>query len=312
MKVGLIDVDGHNFPSLPLMKISAWHKARGDSVEWYEPLFSGHLDRVYLSKVFSFTADYQYYIDADEVIRGGSGYAIQNINGIEMYDKTKDIDLPEEIEHIYPDYSIYGEMTRDTAYGFLSRGCPRGCKFCHVKTKEGGRSYKVADLNEFWRDQKEIKLLDPNILACAETLDLLQQLADSGARIDITQGLDVRLLTPEKIEVIKKIKIKMIHFAWDRPQDEKYIVPKLKAFKEATGIRERDLTVYVLTNFGSSLEEDLHRVYTIRDIGMTPYIMIYNKENAPQKVKDLQRWVNNRTIWYKDPKAKFEDYKKRR
>lgn len=229
-----------------------------------------------------------------------------------MYDKTKDIDLPEEIEHIYPDYSIYGEMTRDTAYGFLSRGCPRGCKFCHVKTKEGGRSYKVADLNEFWRDQKEIKLLDPNILACAETLDLLQQLADSGARIDITQGLDVRLLTPEKIEVIKKIKIKMIHFAWDRPQDEKYIVPKLKAFKEATGIRERDLTVYVLTNFGSSLEEDLHRVYTIRDIGMTPYIMIYNKENAPQKVKDLQRWVNNRTIWYKDPKAKFEDYKKRR
>lgn len=162
MKVGLIDVDGHNFPSLPLMKISAWHKARGDSVEWYEPLFSGHLDRVYLSKVFSFTADYQYYIDADEVIRGGSGYAIQNINGIETYDKTKDIDLPEEIEHIYPDYSIYGEMTRDTAYGFLSRGCPRGCEFCHVKTKEGGRSYKVADLNEFWRDQKEIKLLDPN------------------------------------------------------------------------------------------------------------------------------------------------------
>lgn len=312
MKVGLIDVDGHNFPSLPLMKISAWHKARGDSVEWYEPLFSGHLDRVYLSKVFSFTADYQYYIDADEVIRGGSGYAIQNINGIETYDKTKDIDLPEEIEHIYPDYSIYGEMTRDTAYGFLSRGCPRGCEFCHVKTKEGGRSYKVADLNEFWKDQKEIKLLDPNILACTEALDLLQQLADSGARIDITQGLDARLLTPEKTEVIKKIKIKMIHFAWDRPQDEKYIVPKLKAFKEATGIRERDLTVYVLTNFGSSLEEDLHRVYTIRDIGMTPYIMIYNKENAPQKVKDLQRWVNNRTIWYKDPNAKFEDYKKRR
>lgn len=312
MKVGLIDVDGHNFPSLPLMKISAWHKARGDSVEWYEPLFSGHLDRVYLSKVFSFTADYQYYIDADEVIRGGSGYAIQNINSIETYDKTKDIDLPEEIEHIYPDYSIYGEMTRDTAYGFLSRGCPRGCEFCHVKTKEGGKSYKVADLNEFWRGQKEIKLLDPNILACAEALDLLQQLTDSRARVDITQGLDARLLTPEKTEIIKKIKIKMIHFAWDRPQDEKYIVPKLKEFKAATRIRERDLTVYVLTNFGSSLEEDLHRVYTIRDIGMTPYIMIYNKENAPQKVKDLQRWVNNRTIWYKDPNAKFEDYKKRR
>lgn len=122
----MIDVDGHNFPSLPLMKISAWHKAKGDSVEWYYPLLSGHLDRVYLSKVFSFTADYQYYIDADEVIKGGSGYAIQNIDGIEKYDKSKDINLPEEIEHIYPDYSLYGKLTENTAYGFLSRGCPRG------------------------------------------------------------------------------------------------------------------------------------------------------------------------------------------
>ena len=153
--------------------------------------------------------------------------------------------------------------------------------------------------------------MDPNILACPEAIDLLQQLADSKAAVDITQGLDARLLTPEKIEIIKQIKIKMIHFAWDRPQDEKYIVPKLKEFKEATGIRERDLTVYVLTNFGSSLEEDLHRVYTIRDIGMAPYIMVYDKENAPQEIKDLQRWVNNRTIWYTDPKAKFEDYKRR-
>lgn len=167
----MIDVDGHNFPSLPLMKISAWHKAKGDSVEWYYPLLSGHLDRVYLSKVFSFTADYQYYIDADEVIKGGSGYAIQNIDGIEKYDKSKDINLPEEIEHIYPDYSLYGKLTENTAYGFLSRGCPRGCDFCHVKSKEGGRAYKVADLNEFWRGQKEIKLLDPNILACPEAIE---------------------------------------------------------------------------------------------------------------------------------------------
>jgi len=311
MKVGLIDVDGHNFPSLPLMKISAWHKARGDSVEWYEPLFSGHLDRVYLSKVFSFTADYQYYIDADEVIRGGSGYAIQNINGIETYDKTKDIDLPEEIEHIYPDYSLYPELTKDTAYGFLSRGCPRGCEFCHVKCKEGAKSYKVADLQEFWRGQKEIKLLDPNILACAEAADLLQQLADSGARVDITQGLDARLLTPEKVEILKRIKIKMIHFAWDRPEDEPYIVPKLKYFKQTTGIRERDLTVYVLINFGSSFEEDLHRIYTIRDLGMSPYIMIYDKKHAGQRAIDLQRWVNNRRIWYKNPNMKFEEYERR-
>lgn len=137
MRIGLIDVDGHNFPNLPLMKISAYHKKQGDSVEWYEPLFSGHMDKVYMSKVFSFTPDYPYYVDADEVVKGGSGYAIELSEGVEHYNKEKDIELPYEIEHIYPDYSLYPELTKDTAYGFLTRGCPRGCSFCHVKDKEG-------------------------------------------------------------------------------------------------------------------------------------------------------------------------------
>ena len=131
-KIGLIDVDGHNFPNIPLMKISAWHKKNGDSVEWYDPMFSGHMDKVYMAKVFSFTPDYQYFIDADEIIKGGSGYAIDLINGKEVYNKALDIDLPYEIEHIYPDYSIYN--ITDTAYGFLTRGCPRACSFCHVAT----------------------------------------------------------------------------------------------------------------------------------------------------------------------------------
>lgn len=81
MKIGLIDVDGHNYPNLPLMKISAWHKAQGDSVEWYEPMFSGHCDKVYMSKVFSFTPDYEYFIDADVIERGGTGYAISMRGG---------------------------------------------------------------------------------------------------------------------------------------------------------------------------------------------------------------------------------------
>lgn len=138
MRIGLIDVDGHNFPSLPLMKLSAWHKQHGDHVEWYQPLFSGHMDRVYMSKVFSFSPDYEYCIDADEIIKGGSGYCIKLVDGKEVYDSTKDRPLPDEIEHIYSDYSLYPDLTKDTAYGFLTRGCPRGCGFCHVQRKEGG------------------------------------------------------------------------------------------------------------------------------------------------------------------------------
>ena len=107
MKIGLIDCDSHHFPNLPLMKLSAWHKQQGDSVEWYQPLFSGHMDRVYVSKVFSFMPDYEYYIDADEVIKGGSGYCIELEDGKEIYHAERDRRLPPEIEHICPDYSLY-------------------------------------------------------------------------------------------------------------------------------------------------------------------------------------------------------------
>lgn len=138
MKIGLIDVDNYTklndcFPNLVLMKLSAYHKSQGDTVEWYQPMFSGHCDKVYMSKVFSFTEDYPYPIDSDVVEKGGSGYCISLVDGKEVFDKSKHKDLPYEIEHIMPDYSLYG--ITDTAYGFMSRGCPRGCDFVMLKTK---------------------------------------------------------------------------------------------------------------------------------------------------------------------------------
>lgn len=156
------------------MKISAYHKKMGDSVDWYDAMFSGHMDKVYLSKVFSFTEDYIYPIDADVVERGGSGYCIHLVDGKEVFDQSKNKELPYEIEHIYPDYSLYPSLTKDTAFGFLSRGCPRGCDFCIVGKKEGRCARKVADLSEFWDGQKNIVLCDPNILACRDCEDLLQ------------------------------------------------------------------------------------------------------------------------------------------
>lgn len=312
MRIGLIAVDGHNYPNIPLMKLSAWHKKNGDTVEWYEPLFSGHMDRVYMSKVFSFTPDYQYYIDADQVIKGGSGYCIETVNGIEVYRKERDAGLPQEVEHTYPDYGLYPELCKNTAYGFLTRGCPRGCNFCHVAAKEGKCSVKVADLSEFWKGQKNIVLCDPNVIACRDWKDLLWQLIESGATVNINQGIDARMLTDEKMELLRKIKVDSVHFAWDRYEDKEIIVQKLKAFKEITGWDKRKMSVYVLTNFDTTIEQDLERIYTLRDLGYNPYVMIYNKEatKGNDTVRLIQRWVNNRKVF--NSTKQFKDYDRKK
>ena len=309
MKIGLIDVDGHNYPNLPLMKISAWHKEKGDTVRWYEP-FDGLVekyDKVYMSKVFSFSPDYEYPIYADEIEKGGSGYCIELVNGKEVFHKERDNFLPCEIEHIYPDYSIYPELTKDTAYGFLTRGCPRGCSFCHVEAKEGRCSVKVADLSEFWRGQKNIILCDPNILACKDHMELLEQLKDSGARVNFNQGLDIRLITERNLELIKNIKLDGIHFAFDRWQDKDIIEPRLRKFAEKTGFNRNKgrVMVYILTNFDTTLEQDLYRIQLCRELNFSPYPMIYDKEHCKPIYKKLQRWCSNFIFWSVQT---FEDY----
>ncbi len=302
-KIGLW-TDSHNFPSLPLMKLSAYHKAMGDEVEMYMPI--NQYDLVYASKAFSFTDDIDTnsVIQADEVRRGGTGYCINVKNGREVFDNSKNSSLPREIEHIYPDYALYPQYKY--AVGFLTRGCPRNCGFCVVGEKEGLCSKQDADLNEFWRGQKEIKLLDPNILACENNESLLKQLAESKARVDFTQGIDIRLTNPDNIELLNKIKVTMLHFAWDNPKQD--LTKYFRRFSEHTKIKsDRNKVVYVLTNYNSTLEEDLYRIYKLRELGYSPYVMIYQKENAPREIRRLQRWVNCR--WIFRTVNKFEDYK---
>lgn len=313
MKVGLIDVDGHNFPNIALMKISAYHKAINDTVEWYNP-FEDY-DTVYLSKVFSFSEDYKLPINArNAIIYGGTGYQINNINGVEYFRHNPCITflspyepkvlfndkLPYCVESQYPDYSIY--PYKDIAFGFLTRGCPRGCKFCHVAEKEGKRSIKVADLYNFWNGQRSIVLCDPNILACTGWKKLLQQLIDSKAWIDFNQGLDIRLIDEEKAQMITDCKIDQIHFAWDRYKDGKIIIPKLKLFREVYERKkkwnEHGKIVFVLVNFDTTPDQDLERIYTLRELGYWAFVMIYDKENCTDRFyKDLARWVNNRNIF---------------
>jgi hypothetical protein len=291
MRIGLIDVDGHNFPNLALMKISAYHKAKGDSVEWAIPMLKYNI--VYQSKVFDFSPDENTCIQCEKLIKGGTGYDLDN-------------KLPPEVESIYPDYSLYGEKK---AYGFLTRGCPRNCPFCIVGRKEGLKSYQVADLRQFWDGQKEIVLCDPNLLACKNRLELLQQLADSKAWIDITQGLDIRFMTDDVIDKIKQLKLRMLHFAWDRDRDSYIIIRNLTAFKAATNIDMRKARVYVLTNFETEFDFDLYRVYKLKELGYDPYVMIYGKETASKQLMRMARWVNNKFIFRVCDK--FEDYEKK-
>jgi hypothetical protein len=296
MKIGIWS-DSKNFPSLPLMKLSAYYKQQFPKAEikLYIPLDT--YDLILCSKVFSFTKD----IDGDgnepragEVIKGGTGYAITVKNGKEVYNYTKDKPLPPEAEHVYPDYSLFPD--NEAAIGFITRGCPRRCGFCIVSKKEGCKSRQIAELSEFWRGQKHVKLLDPNILACENSVEILKQLADSGATIEFTQGLDVRFCDRDIIKLLNNVKANDLRFAWDNPKDDLSLhFEAVKKFAKIQDVRNR--IVYILTGYNSTFEENLYRIVKTKELGFSPYVMIYQKQNAPKHLKDLQRYVNNRIIY---------------
>lgn len=332
MRVGLIDVDAEHFgkpkfPNLALMKLSAWHKAQGDEVEWWWGFTQ--YDRVYMSRVFDdiYVKDIPEPVNAKEIVKGGSGYVLRDRDGVLRFNKngiwveatpelmshdnvTYNELLQNDVEHIYPDYSLYPKLTENYGFGFLTRGCPKACHFCVVAGKEGRRSVKVADLSEWWRGQKNIVLMDPNLLAYRGHMDLIEQMIESKAWVDVNQGFDCRLLTEQNIEAINRLKLNNIHFAWDYMKYSEQVLAGLELYR---GMAKHKVNgawgaVYVLTNYDTTMEENLYRIYTLRDMGYDPYVMVYDKPNAPKDVLRLQRWCNSKFIFKSCPN--FEDYQK--
>ena len=291
MKVAIYDVDS-KIPNLALMKISAWHKQQGDEVEHYMPLLRDEYDRIYASKIFNFSDDSM--LSDERMIIGGTGWDMK---------KT----LPDEIENMVPDYSIYNYPHN---IGFTMRGCRLKCSFCVVPEKEG-KPYGVSTIEEIWtqRESKHIVLLDNDFFGNPAWNDRIEEIRELGLQVNFSQGLNIRNIKAEQAAAVASVKFsnmsgkkKQVHFAWDDPRHEKLIHKGIKTCIEA-GLKPYQMAFYVLIGYHSTPEEDMHRVEVLRSYGCDPFVMPYNKED-PYQAK-FTRWVNHKAIF---KTVKWEDY----
>ena len=291
MKIGLIDVDGHNFPNFALMKIASYHRQRGDEVEWVNGF--ERYNRIYKSKVFTFTPDDLTAYQADEIIQGGTGYDIKSR-------------LPDEIEaHRGLDYSIYPQ--HPFSIQFYSRGCIRHCPFCLVHDKEGGiRSVDPVT----WNPKAEwIEVLDNNFFAAPDWRDAIADLRKQRLPVKF-HGVDVRIMDEEQAEALNSVKMKgYVHIAWDLPQLD--LTPRLEAMTKY--IKPYKIACYVLVGFNSTREQDLHRLRTLKRLGILPFVQPFrdydNSRNPTQYEKDLGRWANRAWLF---KSMDFMDYEPRK
>lgn len=319
MRIGLIDIDSHGkkkkygaaaYPNLALCKIAAYHKSKGDEVFWYDPMFSGHCDKVYISKIFNFTPDIDYPIDADEIIKGGTGYDLKS-------------QLPEEIDNIQPDFSIYPEVPTDISYGFLTRGCPNKCAWCVVPRKEG-RIHPYWDVDRVANGRKKIILMDNNILAAGDYCrEQLQKIIDRGYAVDFNQALDARLVTDEYARYLAKIKWleRRIRFGCDTFAQIKECQRAMDLIN-SYGFKGE---YFLYTMLHGKIEEcyvrtdywfEKNREFRLKKIGRPVYIHAqpYRDPDNPRHVipewqKDMATWANKKMLY---GTIGFLDYKPRK
>jgi len=288
MNVLLIDGDRTSFPNLALMKWSAYHKKLGDKVGLLgEPDAPLNPDQVYISCVFPRNAPYVLGLSKIfncPVLIGGSGVSF-------------DVTLPDEVEHIMPDYSLYGIHY---SMGFTSRGCNRNCPWCVVPKKEGSIK-DWAPIEEFYvRKWRKLRLLDNNFLQSPRWYENLREIIARKIRVDFNQGLDIRLVDQEKAKWLSKcyysdtnFKRRRIRFSFDLPQIEDQFLEGIDKLLRA-GIKPNHIFVYILVGYNTSFDEDYHRFKVVRDLGALPFIQVYNNRKDDQKLRDFGRWVDHR------------------
>lgn len=280
MNIGLIDVDGHNFPNFALMRISAYHKTRGDQVEWATPF--NQYDKVMASKVFTFTPDFNYLtLNANVIEKGGTGYNIASR-------------LSDDVENsLLMDYSIYPQYP--FSIQFFSRGCIRRCPFCLVREKEGYiQSVEPVDLNPMG---KWVEVLDNNFFANPEWRNAVEYLSGLKQKVNL-HGVDIRIMDEEQAYYLNKLPLyRNVHIAWDSPKVD--LTDKLKEVTRY--IKPWKLMCYVLVGFDSTIEQDMYRIERLRELGIKPYVMQYrdfdNNRKPTQYERDLAQYVNKPMIF---------------
>lgn len=296
--IGLVDVDRKNFPNLALMKISAFHKSQGDLVEWANPLM-GNYDRVYQSKIFTFTPDYPYAFDC-EVIKGGTGYDLHSY-------------LPKEIARMQPDYSIYPYINSRTAYGFLTRGCPNHCKWCVVPRKEGN-IHPYRDVEEIAVDGRtNLILMDNNVLAIDFGIEQIKKIVDKDYRVDFNQALDARLITKDIAQLLAKVRFSApIRLGCDTPRQ---IVECERAMQLIDSYRHAPAQYLLYAIITDDFAESYTRLSRWRNnkrvrIVAQPFRDFNNPHQViPQWKKDMARWAMRRELY---ASCNFSDFSPRK
>lgn len=283
------------------MKLSAYHKEKGDRVEFYNPLWKSTYDKVYASKIFHTKKKKIELYLPENCIKGGSGFNLR-------------LKLPEGIEHLKPDYPLYN---LNYSVGFTTRGCIRNCEFCIVRGKEGYIK-EHAQVEEFLNPESDIiVLLDNNFLALPSHIKKLLKFINKKWKIDFNQGLDIRLINNENAKLLKRIKhYTEIRFAWDIMDLEKDVKKGLRIlFKN--GIKPGNIMVYLLCGFNTNFKEDVYRFNELKNLGVRPFVMMYNNIKSNQELHHFARWVNRKYFTvcnfdkfnpnYKEEETKKED-----